>query len=757
MTAFPIPLPFGGYTEQTQFSVVPKGMTPSCLNVMPSDIWSGRTRIGQRSATAPFSDGDVQFIGSFRAYISGSLVEKVIFVRGGKIYYAATNGTYPATVTLFDGQSTALLNTTGLVEGCQFNDYFYFVDGTNYVKVLLTATVGPASVWGSLVGPTGPFRTDPVSSPDGDRARLICRWGARLVLAGYSQTPHVWYACSPDQPYTGAPAVDGWDPALWSGAITGVSSGDYGTIPDPITAIFPFAQSGLMFGCTGSMHFLTTDPLFEESVNLVSLSRTIGIAGQRAWCIGPEKSAYILATDGLYRVDANTFNLNRASRVSAGRLDSFFLRLDFGIPATGGSSALSGGTLRGLLTAVGSATGTTAETIQGGTVSDDATATRVELPEAVSSLVGATTTGNVFPVLLWDPDREGVWMFLSVVGIEHSSLHIYYDQRLDSFWPQRFVDPLNYAPTSAVYIGPSRTELGRLFMGGGSSVSIMTKTGAVGIDGGFNSEATDDEQRARFIRSSLTCGPLMAQLPDRILIREVRVDLSEQDYEVPADFTDLSVSPVLSISTGETAEAALGLQTDALFVTNINPLEIDGDAAVVDPAVSNTYDGGPASGAQANRIDGRYSVRPFGQFEQNDPFASGTTRVYAGPGGWVIRWDTAASPAPAWTIARDISGWQIEYQQDTPDPGSPDGPMTTVQQIPLTPDSSDNALVSGASFPSSSVTEIGDLVPGRNDAKRCRIRAEAAYLTIASDGHPWSVERISATIEKVGRSRGGTA
>ena len=51
MTHIPVQLPFGGFTEQSQFSAVPQGMTPSCLNVMPIDPFNKRSRLGQGHGT----------------------------------------------------------------------------------------------------------------------------------------------------------------------------------------------------------------------------------------------------------------------------------------------------------------------------------------------------------------------------------------------------------------------------------------------------------------------------------------------------------------------------------------------------------------------------------------------------------------------------------------------------------------------------------------------------------------------------------
>lgn len=765
MTHIPVQLPFKGFTEQSQFSAIPQGMTPSCLNMMPSDVWSGRMRISTRNGTQLYNLGSVQFMSTFRAYIGTTLVEKLIFVRNGVIYYADPNADLTATATAFPGQGTPKLNTTGFVEGVQFNEYFYFVDGTNYTKVLLTDTTTGVSVWGdpSTGGGAirGPYHTDPVSSPTGNRATLICRWGARVVLAGYKQTPNVWFACAPDKVAATAASNDGWSGTDFIGAVSGIGgsiTNTYGTLGDPIVAIFPFAQTGLMFACTNSFAFLTSDPDFDASAQIVSLTKSIGIAGQRAYCQSQEKGAFILANDGLYFLNANDFNFNRANRVSAGRLDSFFLRLDFGTPAIGGTSSFSGGTLWSLNTEDGSATGADAkvQTSEGG-LSSESTTEPIGIGPATASLAGSIATGDVFPCLCYDPDREGVWMLLSVSGVENASLHIYYDLKTDSFWPQRFADSNTYAPTSACYVGSSRTKSGRLFLGGSQSISIIDRAFPIGVDG-WDAEMTDDAQRAQFVRSSLTVGPVIGQLPYRVMLNEIRVDLGDDEYEVPTGFTDLSQSPIISVTKGDTAQTALGLQTDSLFVINLNPLVIDGGNAA--GAGSVLYDGGypgASIGTPPNEIDGRFAIRPFGQYTQDDPFAAGINRVYNGPGDWVIMWDTLAPSGARWVIERPGAGTpaqRVEYEQITADIGSPDGSMITIQQIPVSPDERDNADVSGASFPEAEVTEVGTLVPGRNTAKKCRIRGEAMYMTIASDGKPWSIERMSVIVSQVGKSRG---
>ena len=62
--------------------------------------------------------------------------------------------------------------------------------------------------------------------------------------------------------------------------------------------------------------------------------------------------------------------------------------------------------------------------------------------------------------------------------------------------------------------------------------------------------------------------------------------------------------------------------------------------------------------------------------------------------------------------------------------------------------SSPRLTVSSGTYENVNSTSIGDLVPGRNDAFRCRIRDQAAYIRISSNGVPWALERMSTLIEE---------
>ena len=62
-------------------------------------------------------------------------------------------------------------------------------------------------------------------------------------------------------------------------------------------------------------------------------------------------------------------------------------------------------------------------------------------------------------------------------------------------------------------------------------------------------------------------------------------------------------------------------------------------------------------------------------------------------------------------------------------------------------------VVQTAVYDETSVTLLGNLTTGRNDALRCRIRDQAAYVRIESRGVPWALERMSVLVEPYGHTK----
>jgi hypothetical protein len=93
---------------------------------------------------------------------------------------------------------------------------------------------------------------------------------------------------------------------------------------EPIVALIPMAESGLLFAGRHTMTYLSADPVFNTQARMIELSRSVGIVSAKAWCVSDAQTVYIMAQDGLYRVRPNEFQVTQSGRITGGRLDSFF-------------------------------------------------------------------------------------------------------------------------------------------------------------------------------------------------------------------------------------------------------------------------------------------------------------------------------------------------------------------------------------------------------------------------------------------------
>jgi len=117
---------------------------------------------------------------------------------------------------------------------------------------------------------------------------LAAAYNDRLVLA----RDHVWYMSR---------AGDIWDFDFSqedAAAAIGGSLANVGQIGSPITALAPFGDDYLVFGCLNELWVLKGDP--GAGGVMSNLSRTVGIVGQNAWCITPTGEMVFLSTDGVY-------------------------------------------------------------------------------------------------------------------------------------------------------------------------------------------------------------------------------------------------------------------------------------------------------------------------------------------------------------------------------------------------------------------------------------------------------------------------
>jgi hypothetical protein len=107
---------------------------------------------------------------------------------------------------------------------------------------------------------------------------------------------HLWYMSRAGDP-------GDWDyspSALDAGRAVAGSSTDAGYIGEAVTALIPFSDDYLIFGCSNSLWVLRGDPAAGGRID--NLSYEIGIVSPRAWCHGSLGEVYFLSTDGIFRL-----------------------------------------------------------------------------------------------------------------------------------------------------------------------------------------------------------------------------------------------------------------------------------------------------------------------------------------------------------------------------------------------------------------------------------------------------------------------
>lgn len=125
-----------------------------------------------------------------------------------------------------------------------------------------------------------------------DKATLGCLWRGRPVLAGNPNYPFQWYMGRVANP---------WDWAYTANdALTPVAGGnaDAGEIGDHVTALIPYNDDYLIFGCLNSVWVMRGDPAYGGQLDIVTLST--GVYGAKAWTWDTDGNLFFFGTGGLY-------------------------------------------------------------------------------------------------------------------------------------------------------------------------------------------------------------------------------------------------------------------------------------------------------------------------------------------------------------------------------------------------------------------------------------------------------------------------
>jgi hypothetical protein len=394
--------------------------------------------------------------------------------------------------------------------------YIVVTNGTTTFELSTTSGGSPiAHNNGTLIGltflvdgpemsirPTGASITKP-GVETGARASLLVRFGGRLALSGFTPSPNNWFLSKIND-------VDDWIPTTDApdDAVAGNLSTKFSIPGEPIIALIPMAESGLLFAGRHTMTYLSADPVFETQARMIELSRSVGIVSAKAWCVSDAQTVYIMAQDGLYRVRPNEFQVTQSGRITGGRLDSFFQSQKF---------------------------------------------------DKLDCSLG------------FDPEIQNIYCIMSRTDLPSSSTHLVYSQATDSFWAIRtgWTDfqapscigefPFGDARSPVLALGSTSGYVGWFDRNLTSGVDGQAATGYKGAGSPF--AVDNNEAAAQKIVSSLTIGPVVSPNLSQVMLRDMRVELTMDEPQEERDFNTPNVrltGPFLSILSGQTAEEAIG-------------------------------------------------------------------------------------------------------------------------------------------------------------------------------------------------------
>lgn len=703
-----VSIPYRGLNIDSGFASLPPGFTSQCLNVMPYDAFKGKLRIGQRKPLLGALDlqeagvpKKVQAIVRADAYVgtppNAVLTQRCIIVAGGEVYIYDAGS---VTATQLARPSLSAMTATGHVGVAVFNNYCYFADGTFYRKVNLATASPNVENWSAAQGPYNHVGSG------GNHAHLLCRFGARLALAGLQGAPNAWFLSKLNDP-------DNWDPTgavSPEKAVAGASTTKFGTPGEPIVALMPVGEGGLLLGCQKSMTYLTADPVVSDA-RLIELSRSVGVISTNAWCNSDSQTIYLMSQDGMYRVRPNDFQVTQANRVSANRLDSFFQ----------------------------------SQNVQ-----------------------------NLNCVLGYDAEAQNVYVVLSRLDLPDASRHLVYNQPTDSFWVWQTGWTAFRAPSCCGDF-PTGTSRGSILAFGSSLgyIGWFDRTLVSGIDGqaatnfksgGFTPSVADIPQYK--IVSNITLGPVTNPSLAEVMMRDVRIELSMDEVIENPSFEQFLSGPFATVKAGQTAEEAIGEDIVSVEVTYdpTSPQAIlDCEFYDTDFTGATIYDCTPTGGGPApvftESIDLKYAIEPAARtYVTTDTLIADTlARTYYSLNNRVF--NTNAVPnANNWTVDFPDGGFAyttFAVRDETYTNTSADTPGGTyVYSVPsgltLPPSIiAPRLIVSSGTFSNANSVDLGELLPGRNDALRCRVRDQAAYVRLNSLGVPWALERMSVLVDPV--------
>ena len=546
-----------------------------------------------------------------------------------------------------------------------------------------------------------PYKTVAATSGESTKfARLTAQFNSRVALAGIDSAPTNWFLSAINNPFDWQPA-DGT--SLSVGAVAGSTGTKFGETGDNIKALIPVGSSGLLLACQNSMVIITNDPIFSDAT-VRRISGAIGCLGPRAFTNVGEMGVLIASPQGVFGVDPNSFDIEKGSRISKDKLDRLFANTDF----------------------------EDTEVVMG---YDDA--------RAIAFLVITRTD-------------------------DASASRIYaLDMGTGSWWPWRIETPEMRSVNNIV---PFQQANGTrptpwLTMNSGQIFTlpqeiILSKDGGVLTSTSFTSAGFVATANATDIKSNVQIGPINGDPSRRVMLKEVRVILGQQNERDASGnvlVPDTTNGPFLEVIQGESAQEAVG--TVAGFTAT------EENVPVLDAKTASAFEG-------ASTIDGGSSAVNSPSSSDTEEilwggFANPVTGTYTPSTGDTIVNDTTFSGPGQWTFSRSSEGkWQFKHGTDfyLTTSSNLDWFETTnaVDGLPEEVDintfmfgrqTDHQVRLSESNFEDRAISEKRPLARGRDSANRFRIRASDIFLSITADGRSFAIEDISVDVEDGGPFR----
>lgn len=291
--------PIHGIDRQGSFEKQRRGTTPVGINVRSMDTTTRRIRGGMRPGLSRFFSADqlgsvedmVLLVGSGYTSPSGNTADSasgrvvdLVIARSGTIRSGYLGGTGAIAATNASSTTPAIY-ADGTILGSQvrstvLNQKVWYCDGVNYRY--FDPTVNTVYDWTATAGSL------PIGTTNA-RARLICTWRGRIVLAGISTDPQNWFMSRVSTP---TDFDYGALPFTVDQAVAG-NNGPLGLVGDVVRGLVPYSDDLLIFLCDHSIYQLSGDPLAGGQLDLIS--DAIGGAWGNAWCKGPDGTLYFMS------------------------------------------------------------------------------------------------------------------------------------------------------------------------------------------------------------------------------------------------------------------------------------------------------------------------------------------------------------------------------------------------------------------------------------------------------------------------------